>query len=342
MTSSALPFVSNTLNEFLASRPGGTLLRRPASQVLAQTVPPPPPRAPTPDADKHAALQRKFDTFSMRDKGVLAQLASELLRELRPDMYERAGGVLVLLGIDLYCELLVQVGILHQAGDSLHLTRQRVEKEVHLLRSRIIDAEDRAMSMLLQMVNEQVAAEATRLEGLMEETLAEERELMSGAAERAQADATAERRRADQLQALLDQRGAQAATEEAKLRATLSRERDATVARERAWNEERRRLQADLKNAQALVGHLNQELEARDQAVLVTPAPAPQRVTLASHLEAHSLRAYLLAQGHGAGTVSHQTLHLEAGIPDVAVQAWRAAYPTPAAQVAQLRQAVAA
>lgn len=226
-----------------------------------------------------------------------------------------------------------QVGLVHTVGHSEETTRRLVNQFPAFV-TMFQGVEQRIGSLMAQLVNDQLGEELVRLDGLLNG----ERELMSGAAERAQADATAERRRADTLEAQLEQAKAQAAAREAELERTLASERAATIRREREWNEARRRLEDDKAAAQRVAAQLNGELQQRDEAQGLTGVQ--ETVTLASALDAMSLRRFLIDQGLEA-SVQRAVVTCPSGISAAAVKAWRALFPDAAAQRAQLRAAVA-
>lgn len=208
-----------------------------------------------------------------------------------------------------------QVGLVHTVGHSEETTRRLVNQFPAFV-TMFQGVEQRIGSLMAQLVNDQLGEELVRLDGLLNG----ERELMSGAAERAQADATAERRRADTLEAQLEQAKAQAAAREAELERTLASERAATIRREREWNEARRRLEDDKAATQRVAAQLNGELQQRDEAQGLTGVQ--ETVTLASALDAMSLRRFLIDQGLEA-SVQRAVVTCPSGISAAAVEAWR-------------------
>ncbi|NTX99255.1 hypothetical protein [Deinococcus sp. JMULE3] len=329
------PVVSDTLKEFLAHKKASAPLGRSVQEVVAQgmTVPVP-PGVKEEHVEAAIALAHKLQSMPMRDKGVLAQLASQFTAEYFKKHGQGATGLLLEVAIDAYVELMCQVGLVHTVGHSEEITRRRLVGRLPAFVTMFQGVERRIGSLMAQLVNDQLGEELVRLDGLLND----ERELMSGAAERAQADATAERRRADALQAQLEQAKAQAAGREAELERTLASERAATIRREREWNEARRRLEDDKAAAQRVAAQLNAELQQRDEAQGLTGVQ--ETVTLASALEAMSLRRFLIDQGLQA-SVQRAVVTCPAGISAAAVEAWRALFPDAAAQRAQLRAAVA-
>ena len=163
------------------------------------------------------ALARKLQNMPMRDKGILTQLASQFTAEYFREHGQGATGTLLEVAIDAYVELMCQVGLIHTIGQSEETTRRRLVGQFPEFVTMFQAVEQRIGSLMAQLVNDQLGEELVRLDGLLND----ERELMSGAAERAQADATAERRRADALQAKLEQVKAQAAAREADLLITV-------------------------------------------------------------------------------------------------------------------------
>lgn len=329
------PVVSDTLKEFLAHKKASAPLGRPVQEVVAQglTVPVP-PGVKEEHVEEAIALARKLQNMSMRDKGILAQLASQFTREYFKEFGQGATGLLLEVAIDAYVELMCQIGLIHVVGQSEVMTARKLTHQAPAFARMFLAIEQRIGSLMAQLVNDQLGEELVRLDGLLNG----ERELMSGAAERAQADATAERRRADALQAQLEQAKAQAAAREAELERILASERAATIRREREWNEARRRLEDDKAAAQRVAAQLNAELQQRDEAQGLTGVQ--ETVTLASALEAMSLRRFLIDQGLQA-SVQRAVVTCPAGISAAAVEAWRALFPDAAAQRAQLRAAVA-
>lgn len=328
------PVVSDTLKDFLAHKKASAPLGRPVQEVVAQglTVPVP-PGVKEEHVEEAIALARKLQTMPMRDKGILAQLASQFVAEYFKEHGQGATGLLLDVAINAYVELMCQVGLIHTVGNSEAMTQRRLVNQYPEFVQMFQGVEQKLGSLMAQLVNDQLGEELVRLDGLLNT----EREMMGGAAERAQADVTAERRRADALQVLLDQAKAQAAAREAELQRTLASERAATVTRERRWNEDRRQLEADKAEAQRLVAQLNAELQQRDAAQGLTDLQ--ESVTLASTLEALSLRRFLVDQGLAA-TAQGADVTCPAGISAAVVEAWRALFPNPAAQRAQLRAAV--
>lgn len=329
------PVVSDTLKDFLAHKKAGAPLGRPVQEVVAHgmTVPVP-PGVKEEHVEEAIALARKLQSMPMRDKGILTQLASQFTAEYFKEHGQGATGTLLEVAIDAYVELMCQVGLIHTIGQSEETTRRRLVGQFPEFVTMFQDVEKRIGSLMAQLVNDQLGEELVRLDGLLND----ERELMSGAAERAQADATAERRRADALQAKLEQVKAQAAAREAELERTLASERAAMVARERTWNETRRRLEDDKAAAQRVAAQLNAELQQRDEAQGLTDVQ--ETMTLGSVLEAMSLRRFLVDQGLAA-SVQRAVVTCPAGISGAAVEAWRALFPDAAAQRAQLRAVVA-
>lgn len=329
------PVVSDTLKDFLAHKKASAPLGRPVQEVVAQgmTVPVP-PGVKEEHVEEAIALARKLQNMPMRDKGVLAQLASQFTREYFKEFGQGATGLLLEVAIDAYVELMCQIGSIHVVGQSEVMTARKLTHQAPAFARMFLAIEQRIGGLMAQLVNDQLGEELVRLDGLLNG----ERELMSGAAERAQADATAERRRADALQAQLEQAKAQAAAREAELERTLASERAATIRREREWNEARRRLEDDKAAAQRVAAQLNAELQQRDEAQGLTGVQ--ETVTLASALEAMSLRRFLVDQGLEA-SVQRAVVTCPAGISAAAVEAWRALFPDAAAQRAQLRAAVA-
>ncbi|MXV20800.1 hypothetical protein [Deinococcus xianganensis] len=329
------PVVSDTLKDFLAHKKASAPLGRPVQEVVAQgmTVPVP-PGVKEEHVEEAIALARKLQNMSMRDKGILAQLASQFTREYFKEFGQGATGLLLEVAIDAYVELMCQIGSIHVVGQSEVMTARKLTHQAPAFARMFLAIEQRIGSLMAQLVNDQLGEELVRLDGLLND----ERELMSGAAERAQADATAERRRADALQAQLEQAKAQAAAREAELERILASERAATIRREREWNEARRRLEDDKAAAQRVAAQLNAELQQRDEAQGLTGVQ--ESVTLASALEAMSLRRFLIDQGLEA-SVQRAVVTCPSGISAAAVEAWRGLFPDAAAQRAQLRAAVA-
>ena len=191
------PVVSDTLKDFLAHKKASAPLGRPVQEVVAQgmTVPVP-PGVKEEHVEEAIALARKLQNMSLRDKGILAQLASQFTREYFKEFGQGATGLLLEVAIDAYVELMCQIGSIHVVGQSEVMTARKLTHQAPAFARMFLAIEQRIGSLMAQLVNDQLGEELVRLDGLLNG----ERELMSGAAERAQADATAERRRADALQ----------------------------------------------------------------------------------------------------------------------------------------------
>jgi hypothetical protein len=121
------------------------------------------------------------------------------------------------------------------------------------------------------------------------------------------------------------------------LQQQLSRGARIATDQERQWNEQRRQLLADQATAQSTIAHLNSECERLE--ALHVPQPKvirmPNQDLPQNALEEASLTNYL------RNTLNDPKIKLGAVvISDEQLSAWRAAYPTPAAQLAQVRAVV--
>ncbi|MBZ9712155.1 hypothetical protein [Deinococcus multiflagellatus] len=208
---------------------------------------------------------------------------------------------------------------------------REVLKLAQLLDEALLGAIRAAVEAETQVVRHQSRVDTERALVAQRADLQADMDNLSAAADQAQADATEYRRQLDAASAQLTREKAQHAQELARLQATLERERQATVNRERETRNRIHQLEHDLRVAQGLIGTLNRECE-RLEALLAAPAapaPVPQpELGPTCERERMSLRVYLRALGASEPATPGQ------------LQAWRAAYPGEAEQLAQLRAAM--
>lgn len=309
-----------------------------------------------------AALQQRLNQFTIKDKGVLAQLTSEYFR-YRAEQFGVEGTSLLLTdGVDLWAEVAVTIGSLHSAGDSATLTRHKVQQNVARLHSLVDDATAEAEERLTLLLNARLAEEITRLETEMQATLAAERDQMTAAADAAQRDATDARRERDELEKkvrALEQQLKKVEYDQQKAR--RGHEQDlAELPRLRAENEQLtgqlRWLRADNAALKQKAETTAEQLQAAELQLLdiqtrptlptpevpmpSTPLP-PSRKAIPAPLADLSFVVFLKSRGHTAsfegGSVRQRLKKAEYDQLDAE---WKAAIPDEAAALAQLRAVV--
>lgn len=145
---------------------------------------------------------------------------------------------------------------------------------------------------------------------------------MTAAADAAAREATDARRLLDAASAQLTREREEAAREIARLNALLTSERSATVNRERTTRNELHQLRQDHAAQASVIAHLNAECERLEHLLETATAPEVTPMEPQNARERASLHVYLNANAGGS------------------LAQWRAAHPSPAAMVQQLRVAI--
>lgn len=346
---------------FLATRVGPELLGKPAKDLLIEklnydgTLPPEEQAA-------IAALQQEFDRFTAKDMGVLAFLTNEYFQYRDQEFGVRGTSVLLRDGLAAWKTVATLIGTWHRSGGAIGPTRHMVKQNVARLHAVIDEATAASEEVVLALVNANIALEVERLEGLMQETIAAEREQMTAAADSAQREATALRRERDALQTevkRLDQQLKKLEYDTQKAARQRSDDQTALPA-----------LQAEVEHLQGQVRWLTAERQAEAQqhaarvrelerlldeatapvispAPIHSPAPTPLEAPMTSPaplkpaLAAQSFVVFLRSKGHHAqtdhGCVIHKLSKAEYQRLDAE---WRKAIPDEAAALAQLRAVV--
>lgn len=323
-------------------KPVPTLLRK----KVAQTA------QPRQDATVQD-LQAKIDRLSLAQVGAITRLTSRYLKGRHDTDQQDPVTQLLYYGIEAFLDTAAEIGRLYDPSLSAS-TQQRVMATNRDVFDRVMDGyRERLEDRMLGVINGELGQQVEHLEREYNRAIDEAREQGTHAADQAQVELTEQRRLLDAASAQLTREREAHAREVRRLTGLLESERRATVERDRTVRNDLHQLRQDLASARTVIASLNAECERLELALatasapqpteevppmpLLSPTPSPQ-----SALERASLCVFLRDQRQRGDVrwdpagVFGQGRH----IPLADIRAWRAAYPTPAAQLAQLRAVV--
>lgn len=297
------------------------------------------------------ATAEQWKNAVVRSAG-LVEAALKGVDESDPYAYAVAG--LVVRALDLSGEALHQC-IADPLGAPAAIRRQTTATLNHLAEGLRLDyaqrdrARDEAQAEAerqRRLAEQAQAAEQARAQAEIEAErarLQDAHDMALRGAEAAQQEATALRRELDAARREHADAARRKDAEIARLEGLLRQERAATIERDRNHRNEVHQLRHDLGNARTTVGHLNTECGRLEALLADATAPTPQESPMTTNplLAAHSLAAFLIAEGHPARVTGHEVgLPGGAPLPADLCQRWGAAYPTDAARLAHLRGVV--